>query len=221
MQIGNPDRGRDAELGDTRKRQRDKAEDDERTAAPGQRPRRGDQRDLADRLLRQAAARRPGAERGAGSPLHAQRAEPEHKAGQPARRRRRHRRGQSRVDRQRERVQSPAGDKAVHRRHPRLQLARLRRSAGSSAQPRQMQMRQRTAPHHEQPGRQHDDADDDVKDLVEPFEHGHAFGALDAMQAGVVVTSLHDRGAKLCGQDVLKKRNVFLHQLLLQIFGSG
>src|SRR6266404_4083474 len=46
-----------------------------------------------------------------------------------------------------------------------------------------------------------------VIDLVEALEHGHAFGALDAMQAGVVVTSLHDRGAKLSGQHVLKKGN--------------
>ncbi len=61
----------------------------------------------------------------------------------------------------------------------------------------------------------------EVIDLVEAFQHGHAFGSLDAMQAGVVVPSFHDGGAKLRGQHVLKKRNVFVHQLLLQILGAG
>ena len=68
-----------------------------------------------------------------------------------------------------------------------------------------------------------DPAKDLVKmiDFIEAFEHGHAFGALDAMQASVVVPPLHDRGAKLRRQHVLKKRNVLLHQLLLQVFGPG
>src|SRR5712692_11088965 len=54
-------------------------------------------------------------------------------------------------------------------------------------------------------------------DLFEAGEHGHALGALDAMQTCVVVTALHGRGAKLLWQNVVKKRNVFVDQLLLQI----
>ncbi len=138
----------------------EEAEEDECAAAPRQRPRRGEQRDAADRLLRQAAARRPRAERRAGRALHAQRPEAEDKAGQPSRRGRRHRRRQRRVDDHREGVEPPAGDEAVHRRHPRLQLARLARRRHGHAPSRQMEMRQDSAPHDEQPGRGHDDADD-------------------------------------------------------------
>jgi hypothetical protein len=52
-------------------------------------------------------------------------------------------------------------------------------------------------------------------DLIEPFQHRRAFRALDPMQAGVIVPALHHRRAKLRRQRLLKKRNVFLHQLLL------
>ncbi len=41
------------------------------------------------------------------------------------------------------------------------------------------------------------------------------------MQTRIVVPSLHHRRAKLCRQRLLKKRNVFVHQLLLQVLGAG
>src|SRR6266404_3065889 len=56
-----------------------------------------------------------------------------------------------------------------------------------------------------------------VIDLIEPFQDRPAFSAFDAMQTSVVVAAFHDGGAKLCRQNVLKKRNVLVHQLLLQV----
>ena len=57
--------------------------------------------------------------------------------------------------------------------------------------------------------------------LVEPIEKRRTLCALYPMQTRVIVPSLHHCCAKLCGQRLLKKRNVFIHQLLLQILGAG
>ena len=58
-------------------------------------------------------------------------------------------------------------------------------------------------------------------DLVEPIEKRRTLGALYPVQTRIVVSSFHYRRAKLCRQSLLKKRNVFIHQLLLQILGAG
>jgi len=58
-------------------------------------------------------------------------------------------------------------------------------------------------------------------DLFQAGEHGHALGALDAMQTRVVVATLHDRRAKWFRQNVVQKRNVFVDQLLLEILRAG
>ena len=58
-------------------------------------------------------------------------------------------------------------------------------------------------------------------DLIEPLEQRRGLSALEAMQTGVVVAALHHGRAKFCRQDFLKKRDVLIHQLLLQIFGAG
>ena len=58
-------------------------------------------------------------------------------------------------------------------------------------------------------------------DLFESFEHGRGLGALDPMQASIVVATFHYCGAKLCGQKSLKKGDVLVHQLFLQVFRSG
>src|SRR5260370_19202576 len=60
-----------------------------------------------------------------------------------------------------------------------------------------------------------------VIDLIEPFQDRHALSAFDAMQTGVIVSALHHGGAELCRQDLLKKRNVLVHQLLLQVLCAG
>ena len=140
------------------------AEGDEGAAAPEQGAARGEQPDSAHRARRQSAPRRPQAERGAGARLHAQGSEPEHRPRQPARRRRgRHRRRQHRVDDRRERVEPPAGDKPMHRRHPRLQVADLG-VLGARCRCRNPRcMMNRPASHH-------DDTDDHVDDVLDALE---------------------------------------------------
>ena len=75
-----------------------------------------------------------------------------------------------RVDDRRKGIEAPPGDKAVHRRHPRLKLARLALRLGRVTQPRRMQMGQSARTLDVKPRRRHDDSDDDVDHAVKRVE---------------------------------------------------
>ena len=57
----------------------------------------------------------------------------------------------------------------------------------------------------------------EIVQLIQAIEHGRVLCALDSLQAGIVGAPFHVAGRELSRQHPLKKRNVFLHQLLLQI----
>src|ERR1043165_1261856 len=61
----------------------------------------------------------------------------------------------------------------------------------------------------------------EVIDLVEAFEYRRRLGARETIQAEVVAAALHVSGRERFREDALEKGNVFLHQLLLQIFSAG
>ena len=54
--------------------------------------------------------------------------------------------------------------------------------------------------------------------FADAFEYRLVIGFCDLVYAGVVRTPFHIRGGKFRRQNLLQKRNVLLHQLLLQIF---
>src|ERR1043165_8910753 len=61
----------------------------------------------------------------------------------------------------------------------------------------------------------------EVIDVFQPVEYGRGLRAREPVEAKVVVPALHVSGFEGFGQDALEKRNVFLHQLLLQVLGPG
>src|SRR5687767_10194800 len=57
--------------------------------------------------------------------------------------------------------------------------------------------------------------------LIKAFQDRRTLRAPQATEADVVVSSLHVSGFETFRQHALEKRNVFLHQLFLEILGSS
>ena len=57
--------------------------------------------------------------------------------------------------------------------------------------------------------------------LIEAAEDRRVSRTMKPLQAKIVVAALHVGGSEFLGHDALEKRNVFLHQLFLQILGAG
>jgi hypothetical protein len=61
----------------------------------------------------------------------------------------------------------------------------------------------------------------EIIDLVESFQHRRRLRAVEAIETNVIAAAFHVRGRETFRQNALEKRNVFLHQLFLEVFRAG